>query len=180
MEKNPFISVNGMAAAEGGLPEFLTPEFHVLIMTWASFFLLLAVLYKYAWKPILAGLDQREESIRQSVDQADEIHREYEEIETRKNKILREAKEEGKSIVTQSRKSAANAAKVIEEKAKSEAQIIFENSERDIKARQEKAFADLKRESADIAVTLAGKIIQENLKDKSADKKFMDKLIEDL
>jgi len=181
MRKSAPISLEGLAAnAESALPEFLTPEFHVLAMTWASFFLLLAVLYKYAWKPILVGLDQREESIRQSVDEADKIHKEHADLEAWKTRFVKETKEEGKSMITQSRKAAANAAKVIEDKAKYEAQIIFENSERDIKAQQEKALADLKKESADIAVTLAGKVIQENLKDKIANKKFVDKLIKDL
>ena len=180
MTKHSLLSFKGLAVADGQLPDFLTPEIQVLLMTWATFFLLLAILYRYAWKPILAALDQRENSIRQSVDEADEIHREYEEIETRKGRILHEAKEKGKDIISESRKAGANAAKVIEEKAKSEAQIIFENSERDMKARSEKALADLKKESADIAVILAGKVIQENLKDKAANKRFIDKLIKDL
>lgn len=144
-------------------PELLGPNTTMVFLTWLSFFLLLAVLYKYAWKPILAGLDAREAAIRKSVDEADRIKRELEEIHTSKERILNEAYAKAKEIVDESRKGAVEAARIIQQKAKDEAQILVENATREIKAETEKARVELRQECADLAVNLSAKLIHSNL-----------------
>ena len=52
---------------------FLTPDVTMIVLTWATFFTLFFVLYKFAWKPILTALDNREESIRRSVEEVQKI-----------------------------------------------------------------------------------------------------------
>lgn len=158
---------------------FIAFEVQLLILTWITFFLLCVVLYKLAWKPILAALDQREESIRRAVEEADKTHEAYVKIEETREGIIRAADEQAKETVAQARKAAVNAAKVIEERAKNEAQIILENSQRELKSQRDKAQETLRRESATVAVELAGKLIRENLNEEK-NRKLIDQLIKEI
>ena len=157
----------------------LNPEVQVLFLTWVTFFILLAILYKFAWKPILQALDDREAGIRKAVEEADKTHAEYQKIEEKRKQLINEAQVQAKEIVDQSRKAAVNAAKAIEQKTSEQAAIVLENAQREIRNEKEKADALLLRESAEIAVALAGKIIAENLND-DRNKKLVDRLIKEI
>lgn len=135
----------------------------MMLLTWITFFTILALLYKFAWKPILTALESREKRIEKSVEDAEKIRIEMEQLAENCQRKLAQAEEKAKEIVDESRKAGIEAAKHIQAKAKDEAQIILENARREINEEVEKAQARLREESADIAVQLAGKIIDENL-----------------
>jgi F-type H+-transporting ATPase subunit b len=139
------------------------PNAVLLILTWITFFLLLAILKKYAWKPILSGLRQREETIQRSLDRADAIEREMAVLEQKTRAILKDAEAEAKALIDESRKAAVEAAKHIQAKAKDEARIILENTRREIHSEVERAQADLRAQSAKTAVELTRRLIKEEL-----------------
>ncbi len=157
---NESVNMQPAPAAESGL---FTPDLWMVILTWVTFFLLLAVLYKFAWKPILGALDKREESIRRAVETADKVKEELTKINETRQQFLREAEEKARDIVSESKKAAYQISQVIQNKAKEEANILLENAQRDIKEETEKAKIVLRKESAQIAVELAGKLIEKNL-----------------
>lgn len=161
------------------LPGFLTPDVTLMFITWGCFVLLLIILSKFAWKPILAALDAREDYIRKSVDEADKIKKEMESLAEKQRQILREAEHKSKEIIEESRKAAKDAAKHIADEAKKESHIILENARRDIKEEVKEAQANLREESATIAVKLAAKILEENL-DEAQSKKLISKYINEL
>lgn len=138
-----------------------------------------AILKKFAWGPILDGLDAREEKIQKSIEQAEEIQAKLEDIESRQVSMITEADEKAKGIVEKSREAAKEAAKVIEGKAREEARILVENATREIDSAREKAEASLRQESAELAVGLASKILDEELT-KERQKDLTDKLIKGL
>ena len=174
------IEVDGGAQGDAhAQPPMIDVSVTMMIWTWAAFGILFFILYKKAFKPILAALDQREESIRKSVDEADEIKRTLEEIKSTQEGMLAEADAKAKDVVMQSRAAATEAARVIERKAKDDAQIVLENAQREIKTIRDKAEASLKRDSAEMAIALAGKIIAENLDDER-NRNLTDKLISEL
>jgi F-type H+-transporting ATPase subunit b len=158
---------------------FFNPEVQVLFLTWVTFFILLVILYKYAWKPILQALDAREAGIRKAVEEAEKTRAEYEKIEETRKRLIAEAQEQSKEIIEQSRKAAVNAAKVIEQKTKEQAEIVMENAQREIRSEKEKAEATLREESARVAVALASKIIEENL-DNEKNQKLVNRLIKEI
>ena len=121
-------------------------------------------------------MDERETKIRDSVDNAEKIESELAEIEGKRSDILADADTKAKDILTTSRKGAVEAARVIENKAREETQIMLENAEREINTAQERARATLRQESADLAVSLAGKVIEDNL-DEEKSKALINKLI---
>lgn len=164
------------APAEHHAPTINGPEVQMMVFTWAVFFILLGILYKFAWKPILALLDSREESIRKSVENAERIKTEMEAINQRSQEILGKAQLEAKIILDESRKAAQEAARTIEQKAKNESQIILDNAQREIKNASERAQAELKKQSVDLAIKLASKIMEENL-DNEKNQKLIEKAI---
>ena len=123
--------------------EFISFEAQVLILTWVTFLIVLVILQKYAWKPILAALDAREDSIRKSVDEADRIHKELGELDVKKAEILRKAEDEARTIISQARQAAHEASKAIEQKTREESQILLENARREIKNDLAKAKEEL-------------------------------------
>jgi len=152
--------VNSKEVHEQG---YLSPDAKMVGFTWLTFFLLLAILYKFAFKPILAALDDREEAIRKSVTEAERIKQEFEEIAEKRNEILKQSQYEAKKIIDDARKAAVEAGKNITHKARQESQILLENAKREIDEEKNNAQAQLKEQSIRIAVNLAAQIIEENL-----------------
>lgn len=157
----------------------LTPDIQLMLLTWLSFVILLVILKRFAWKPILQALDARENTIRQSIEDAEKTRAEYLRIEEKRTQVLTEADNQAKEIMNQSREAALKNAKVIEARTKQEAQIIMENAHREISAEQDKAAAYLKEKSANTAVELASRILRENL-DAEKQKKLINTLIEEI
>lgn len=158
---------------------FFSPDMSMVLLTWITFFLLLAVLYKYAWKPILNILDEREASIRTSLENVDRIKSEMENLNAKCDQLIAEAETKATENIHQSRKAAKEAAHIIENKAKEEAQISLTNALRDIKEETQKAQMLLREESAQIAVGLASKLIEENMSTKK-NRSLIDKFIKEI
>ncbi len=151
----------------------------MFIWTLATFAIMAFILGKFAWKPILAGLDQREKGIRDSVDNAEKIRDELAAIDDKRNLIIGEADDQAKDIVSRARRAGTETERAFEEKARKEATILMENAEREIRSVREKASADLRKDSVEAAIALAGKLVGENLDDEK-NRKLTDRLINEL
>lgn len=167
------------AEAQDGAAALMSVNQGLALWTWVTFIIVCVVLYKVAWKPILAGLDQREEDIRKSLEDAEKIRLEMESLAETQRTRLAETEEQAKAMIIEARKGATEAGRVIEQKAREEAQILVENATREIKSAGEKAQAALRRESAEVAVALAGKLLAEKLTD-DKDASLVDRLIKEL
>ena len=171
-----FMLMTGGTAFAGGKDAAPAAMFGIQL---GAFLVLLVVGYKIAWKPILEGLNAREDKIRDSLDQADKAQKELAQIQETSAKLKADAESEAKKIVSDARDTATKLAKEIEDKAKTEAQTTRDNALKDIESARISALNDLKAESAELAISLAGKLIGENLdSDKNRDltKSFIEKL----
>lgn len=151
----------------------------MVLWTWITFIIVMILLYKVAWKPILAALDKRETFLRDSVETGQKVRVEMELMEETRRRHQDRLEEEKKQAIAKARKGAVEAARVIEHKAKEEAQILFENAEREIRAAEDKAAAQLRRQSAETAVALASRILDEEL-DAKRNGALIDKLLKEL
>jgi F-type H+-transporting ATPase subunit b len=140
---------------------------------WQMFFWFLIVfgvaayiLKKFAFGPILSGLDQREAEIGRSLENAEQIQQEMDRLAATVQGRIHEADTEAKNIIDHARVAAREAAKAINDQAREEAQIQRENANRDIASARGKAEASLRQTSADTAVGLAMKLLGEKLDDK--------------
>ena len=170
---------NQLASSASHAPGVMTPDVTMVILTWVAFISLLIILHKYAWKPILDGLEKREKIIRSAIEHADRAREELAKVEEKRIQILAQANNQAKALIESSRQGALEAVKIIQEKAKEEAKILLENARREINEEKEKAQADLREESAHIAVTLAGKLIEANLDDER-NRKLINRIIKEI
>lgn len=167
---------HGEAAAHGEVNLF-KPDALVMGLTWLTFLITTVVLYKVAWKPILAALDKREADIRQSLNDAQKHRDALAKLDEQRQQVIADADAKAKDIVAQARQAAVEASAVIENKAREEAQILLSNAQRELKAAHEKALAELRRESAGLAIELSRKIIGESLDEKKS-RELVDRLIQ--
>ena len=153
----------------------LNPDSSMVILTWVTFLLLLSILYKFAWNPILKALDDREELLRRSVENADKIKAELDQLHQTRNQFIHDAEEKARNIIIEAKQAGAQLSQVVQNKAREEANILLENTRRDIKEEIAKAKIVLREESAQIAIELAGKLIEKNL-DTESNRKLIHKL----
>ena len=139
------------------------PDPGLFLWTILTFLVLLGLLAKFAWKPLLAVLDQRQEMIRQSLDDAEKAKQELEELQQKSKEILSEARAEAQSIVSKSRTEAERLKAEIKEKAKAQADSILRNAEKQIQLETEKAISQIRSDVADLSHLVASKLIGRNL-----------------
>ncbi|HEV3215961.1 MAG TPA: F0F1 ATP synthase subunit B [Vicinamibacterales bacterium] len=143
---------------------------------WAivTFLVLLALLTKFAWKPLLLALEARQHTIQQALDDAEKAKRELERLNRESEQIIRQARVEADQIITMSRADAERLREELRQKARGEAEGIVKTAERQIQLETARAIQQIRHEAADLSVAIASKLIQRNLT-----KEDNEKLIED-
>jgi len=151
----------------------------LIFWTVVTFVLLLLILKKMAWKPILTSLSERENFIKDSVERAETAKKEAEEILEENKKNLAMAEENAQKVIAQGREYAENLKTQILAESKAEAKKLVDDASIEIERKNVEAFNNLKDEIAEIAIGAAEKIIRSNL-DKEMHEKIVDDFINDL
>ena len=139
------------------------PDPGLFIWTIVTFLVLLALLAKFAWGPLLRALESRQETIRKSLEDAQQARQELERLHQESSQILRQARVDAEAIITQSRADAERLREEMRTKARSEAEGIMRNAERQIQLETARAVQQIRHEAVDLSVTIASRIIQRNL-----------------
>lgn len=135
----------------------------LFIWTILTFLVLLALLAKFAWRPLLQALESRQESIRKSLDDAEHARRELEAVQRESEQIVRQARVEAGSIISASRVDAERLRVEMRQKAREDAEGILRNAERQIQLETNRALQQIRQEAVDLSVTIASKLIGRNL-----------------
>ena len=135
----------------------------LFIWTIITFLVLLAVLAKFAWGPLLEALESRQALIRKSLDDAQQAKVELERLNAESARIIQQARDESETIISQSRADGDRLREEIRAKARTEADHIVKNAERQIQLETSRALEQIRREAVDLSVMIASKIIQRNL-----------------
>jgi F-type H+-transporting ATPase subunit b len=135
----------------------------LFLWTIVTFLVLLGALAKFAWRPLLQALSTREETIRQSLADAEKARAELERLNRESEAIIRQARVEAEQIVGASRADAERLRGELREKARAEADGILKNAERQIQLETARALQQIRTEAADLSVVIASKLIQKNL-----------------
>lgn len=128
-----------------------------------TFLLLVFVLSKVAWKPIVEALNEREKNIQASIDRAEQAKKDAEKILAEVKAERAKAQVEADKIVGDAKAYAEKVRAEILEKANAEARKVAEDAKADIELAKQRAMIELKNTVADLAVEAASKIIQHNL-----------------
>jgi F-type H+-transporting ATPase subunit b len=146
------------------------PDPGLYIWTILTFLVLLTLLAKFAWGPLLRALESRQEMIRKSLDDAEEARRELERLHLESAQILKQARVQGESIMSQSRSDAERLREELKQKARAEADTIVRTAGRQIQLETAQALQQIRREAADLSVMIASKLIQRNLSKEDNDR----------
>jgi F-type H+-transporting ATPase subunit b len=149
----------------------------VIIWTVLIFTILLLILKKWAWKPLLASLNNRELMIRESVEKAEELKRDAERMLNENKKILEKAENESRRIINEGKEYAEKVRGELMGKAQEDANRMINQAKSEIERQKVAALNELKDEVTNLAVRAAEIIIDENL-DEKKQKKIVEKFIE--
>jgi F-type H+-transporting ATPase subunit b len=139
------------------------PDPGLFIWTILTFLILLALLAKFAWNPLLQALDARQASIRKALDDARKAKQELEGIHAESAKLLAQARSEAAEIVSRSRSDADRFREEMKDKARTEAAGLIRNAERQIELETTRALQQIRQEAVDISIGIASKLLQRNV-----------------
>ena len=148
----------------------------LFIWTIVTFLVLLALLAKFAWGPLLQALDTRQNAIRKSLDDAQQAKEELERLHLESAQIIQRARVDAEAIISQSRSDGDRLREELKQKARAEADHIVKNAERQIQLETSRALEQIRHEAIDLSVMIASKIIQRNLS-KEDNEKLIDEAL---
>jgi F-type H+-transporting ATPase subunit b len=135
----------------------------LLLWTIITFIVLVLLLWKTAWKPIVEALDARAEKIRGDIDNAEKARQEAEKLFSQHREMMDRAKDEAAQIISKGKDEAEKVKNEIIEKANVSGKEITERAKREIEIAKDKALADLKNEIVSLSTDIASKIVKKNL-----------------
>ena len=136
------------------------------IWTIITFLLLFYVLAKFAWKPLLNMLEERESLIKASLNDAETARKELEKINLESEAIITKARTDAQSILSEGKTAAEKIKDDTIAKAKDEAKKIRDDASQHIKAEKDRAISDIKKEVVDLSISVAEKLINKNISEK--------------
>lgn len=157
----------------------LNPNPGLILWTIITFLLLVLILKKFAWKPLLESLRRREESVRNTLDRAEQARLDAERILEENRKQLERAEAEGHRILTESRQLAEKLKDEIVEKANQQSRTMLDQAKQEIGRDKDAALAQLRGEVASLAIQAASKILDETL-DETRHRKIVDAYLKEL
>ena len=143
--------------------ELMTPEGGTLFWTALTFIVLLVILRKVAWHPILHMLEEREHRIRESLDKAEKARIEAEKTLADQAEIIKSAQKSAQEIIAKSQKSAEMVKEDMIKQAHLEADKMLQKAKRDIELSRDRAIEDIKDLAIELSMTATEKLIGRTL-----------------
>lgn len=162
--------------------EKLLEEFSFGLFIWQTllFVGLLLLLAKYAWKPILTAVEERENTIKDSLEAAEKAKSDMEAVQADNKRILKEARAERDALLAEAKKASTQMINEAKDAAKTEADKIASAAQEAIQQEKNAAINDLKNQVANLSVDIAQKVLQGELADQAKQKQLVEKLVNDI
>lgn len=159
--------------------ELATPGIGLIFWTTLTFLIIIFLLSKFAWKPILQAVNERNESIDKALKAAEDAKSQMSKLEASNKALLREAQSEKDQLIQNAKKEADRIIVEASEKATIESDRILKAAQSEIQAEKNAALSEVKREVSTLSVKIAEKLIREQLKNDSAQHQLISKYIEE-
>lgn len=143
--------------------DLLLPESGTIFWTILTFVLLMLILKKFAWKPILKTLSDRENKIKIALYQAEQDQKDAEKLLAEQRELLDKARKDSIQIINDSKKSAEVSRKELLEQARTEADRLLERAKQEIELSKNAAIDEVKKYATNIAFLAAQKVVGETL-----------------
>lgn len=160
--------------------DLITPEYGLFFWQTIVFLILIFLMARFAWKPVLNGLRQREETINDSLASAENARKEMQNLKADNEKLMQEARAERDAVLREARelkeKIVADAAEEAQEKADS----IVAQAKSSIEMEKRAAMADIKNQVASLSIEIAEKVVRKELSSKEKQHQMIDDMLGDV
>lgn len=136
------------------------PDPGLFIWTILTFLVLVALLARFAWRPLLDALERRQAAIAKSLEDAQRARQELERLQRESAEMMRQARVEADAIVSRSRSDAEALREELKQKSRAEAAAIVKNAEKQIQLETARAIQQIRNETIDLSVAIASKILR--------------------
>lgn len=160
--------------------DLVTPEIGLVFWTTLVFVILLIILRRVAWKPILEAVNQREESIENALSSAEKAREEVQNLKADNERILNEARAERDRILKEAREMKDAILNEAKEKAGSEGEKMIAAAQEAIHNQKQAAITELKNQVATLSIDIAEKLLRKELADKNRQQQMVDDLLKEV
>lgn len=160
--------------------ELLTPSFGLIFWTLLAFLIVFFILKKYAWKPILSSLDQREKGIAESLETAEKVKAEMAQLKNENEELMAKAREERGAMLKEARETKDRIIAEAKEQSKIEANKIVSEAQQAINTQKMAAITDVKNQVGKLVIEVTEKILRKELSGKEAQEAHIKELVEDV
>jgi len=157
-----------------------SPAIGTVFWTTLIFLLLLLLLQKFAWGPIMKAVRSREDTIRNALDSAEKAREEMKVLQADNEIILRKAREERDKIIRDARAATERMLTEAKEKSQSEADATVKRAKELIEREKNAAIAEVKREVASLAIEVASRVVSETLKSDDEQQKLIGRYLKEI
>ena len=166
-------------AAPGGGEQIPPTDYGLQIWTLVAFVVLLALLVKFAFKPIAVALDRRGAAIKASLDEAEKQRADAKKLMEDYQKQVAQARAEAGKIIEEARVLSEKVRKELVDKANAESGALVQRAQEEIVRQKEKGIQELKDTVANLSVQIASRVIEKEVNE-ATHRQLVDKLITDL
>jgi F-type H+-transporting ATPase subunit b len=156
------------------------PDFGLLFWMMLTFLIVLYILKKFAWKPILGSLKEREDSIEDALRSADKAREEMAKLQADNEKILAEARIERDNLLKEARNVKQQMIDDAKKQADTEAKKMIDSAKQAIENEKASAIDEMKKSIAAMSIQIAEKILKQQLADSKEQQELVDKYLKDL
>jgi F-type H+-transporting ATPase subunit b len=158
----------------------VSPEFGLLFWTLLSFSIVLYILGKFAWKPILKSMKDRELSIENALKSADHARAEMQKLQSDNEKFILEAKSQRDLMIREAREVKETMIREAKGEAASEANKLLKNAREAIENQKAAAITDIRNQVTELSIQIASKILEKELHNSEEQKKFIAQLLKEV
>lgn len=159
--------------------DLITPEVGLLFWQTIVFLILMTVLAKFAWKPILGAVRTREESINQALASAEDARKEMQNLKADNEKAMQQARAERDEILKEARQIKDKMIGEAEGEAQQKADVIVAKAKESIEMEKRAAMADIKNQVATLSIEIAEKVIGKELSTEERQHQMIDKMLQE-
>ncbi|MEM5565599.1 F0F1 ATP synthase subunit B [Psychroserpens sp. AS72] len=157
--------------------DLITPEFGLVFWTAITFLFLLLILRKFAWKPILGAVSDREEGIKDALASAENARKEMENLTADNERILKEARLERETMLKEAREIKAKMISDAKDEAQEQANKMITQAQIAIESEKKSAMAELKNHVAGLSIEIAEKVVRQELSNKGKQLELVESML---
>ena len=160
--------------------DLITPEIGLIFWQTIVFLVLILILAKFAWKPILGAVKQREDSINDALSSAETARKELQNLKADNEKLMKETRAERDAILKEARELKEKVLADASEEAQKKADKIVAQAKESIQQEKKAAMVEIKAQVADLSIEIAEKVVRKELSSKEKQHQMIDDMLGDV